>query len=330
MTKPSLQGQRVLVTGAGGFIGSHLVERLVAEGATVRAMVHYNALASAGWLDTSDKREQVEVMPGDIADAESVRRAVDGCSVVFHLAALIAIPYSYVAPRSYVRTNVEGTLNVLEACRAVGVERLLHTSTSEVYGTARYVPIDEAHPLQGQSPYSASKIGADQMAEAYHRSFKVPVVTVRPFNTFGPRQSQRAVIPTIISQVLAGDVVKLGSVRPTRDLNFVANTVDAFVSCAVADGVVGQTLHFGTGREISIGDLALAIAAIAGKEVRVEEEVSRLRPEASEVERLLADNSRAKKLIGWQPRIGLEAGLATTVEWMRTNIGHYRVGKYER
>lgn len=313
------KGRRVLVTGAGGFIGSHLVERLVAEGAKVRGLVHYNALGSAGWLDTSEVRNDVDIMAGDIADTESVRRAVDGNEVVFHLAALIAIPYSYVAPRSYVRTNVEGTLNVLEACRAGGVERVLHTSTSEVYGTARYVPIDEEHPLQGQSPYSASKIGADQMADAYHRSFNVPVVTVRPFNTFGPRQSQRAVIPTVIQQLLAGPQVRLGHLTPTRDLNFVSNTVDGFLALASANvaDVVGRTFNLGTGREISVHDLVVLIGKMLGRDVEFVDDESRKRPAASEVERLCAAAERARA-VGWSPRVTLEQGLEATIAFQRT------------
>ncbi len=262
----SLAGRPVLVTGAGGFIGSHLAERLVEEGARVRAMIHYNALGRAGWLDASKLRSQMEILAGDITDPDSVRNAVKGVDVVFHLAALIAIPYSYRAPLSYVRTNVYGTLNVLQAARDLGTPRVLSTSTSEVYGTARRVPIDEQHPLQGQSPYSASKIGADKLAEAFYCSFGVPVATIRPFNTFGPRQSARAVVPTIIAQCLAGQpVIRLGSLTPTRDMNFVSNTVDGYLAAAASDKVVGQTVHFGSGREISIGDLARLVAELTRK-----------------------------------------------------------------
>ena len=324
----SWQGKRVLVTGAGGFIGSHLAERLVELGASVRAMVHYNALGSQGWLGGSELRDQMEILAGDITDRDSVAKAVADREVVFHLAALIAIPYSYQAPASYVRANVEGTLNVLQAARDCGASRVLHTSTSEVYGSARYVPIDEAHPLQGQSPYSASKIGADMMAEAFHRSFNVPVVTVRPFNTFGPRQSARAVIPTIITQCLKGDVVRLGSLEPTRDLNFVSNTVDGFVAAAVEPAAIGDTVNLGSGREISIGDLAQLISKLIGKPLRIESDDARVRPPKSEVERLLAANTKAQKLIGWQPAVGLEEGLQRTIEWLGANVEKYRVGVY--
>lgn len=322
------QGKRVLVTGAGGFIGSHLTERLVALGADVRALVHYNALGTWGWLSDSAAREQIEVVSGDITDRDMVRRSVEGREIVFHLAALIAIPYSYQAPLSYVRTNVEGTLNVLQACREVGVERVVHTSTSEVYGTALRVPIDESHPLQGQSPYAATKIGADKIAESFHLSFEVPVVTVRPFNTYGPRQSARAVIPTIITQCLAGGRVKLGSLHPTRDLNFVGNMVDAFLAAAAAPEAIGRTLNFGSGREISVGDLARLIAKTAGNDVRIESDETRVRPNRSEVERLLADSTLAREVTGWIPAVSLEEGLRATVEWFRENQQRYRAGVY--
>jgi len=326
----SWQGRRVVVTGAGGFIGSHLVERLVDEGAQVRALVRYNALASAGWLDTSPRRDSFEVVAGDVADSDCVHSLVRNAEIVFHLAALIAIPYSYQAPRSYVRTNVEGTLNVLEACRAAGVTRLVHTSTSEVYGTARVVPISEAHPLQGQSPYSASKIAADKLAEAWSCSFGLPVVTLRPFNTFGPRQSARAVIPTIISQLIAREQVKLGKLTPTRDLNFVDNTVDGFLAAATAEGAAGRVFNVGSGREIAIGDLVVLLARMMGKEAQVVVETERLRPENSEVERLLADASDAARVLGWRPRVELEEGLRRTIEWTRQNADRYRAGRYER
>lgn len=322
------QGRRVLVTGAGGFIGSHLAERLVELGANVRALVHYNALGTWGWLDQLPLARQMEVVAGDIADRDSVRQAVDGMDTVFHLAALIAIPYSYQAPASYVRTNIEGTLNVLQAAREARVRRVLHTSTSEVYGTARYVPIDEAHPLQGQSPYSASKIGADKIAESFFCSFDVPVLTVRPFNTFGPRQSARAVIPTIISQCLAGQTVKLGNLAPTRDMNYVANTVDGFIAAAADAAKPGQAINLGSGREISIGDLAALIAKRCGVELRLEADAQRLRPEKSEVERLLASNERAQRELGWTPRIALEEGLDLTIEWLRQHQERYRLGVY--
>lgn len=321
--------KRVLVTGAGGFIGSHLTERLVELGANVRALVHYNALGSWGWLDQSPARDAMQIIAGDVTDRDSVRQAMQGREIVFHLAALIAIPYSYQAPVSYVRTNVEGTLNVLQAARdAGGVECVVHTSTSEVYGTAQRVPIDEAHPLQGQSPYSASKIGADKMAEAFYRSFNLPVVTVRPFNTFGPRQSARAVIPTIITQLLADQTVRLGSLKPTRDLNFVANTVDGFVLAASTPAASGQTINLGSGREISIGDLAKLIAHLADKPIRIEGDEVRVRPEGSEVERLLADNRLAHELLGWEPLVNLEDGLQRTIEWIQQHPERYRPNVY--
>ncbi len=322
------QGRRVLVTGAGGFIGSHLAERLVARGARVRSFVHYNALGTRGWLDQAPHAAEMDVVAGDITDSESVRHAVNEMDTVFHLAALIAIPYSYRAPASYVRTNVEGTLNVMQSAREHGVRRVLHTSTSEVYGTARYVPIDEAHPLQGQSPYSASKIGADKIAESFYCSFEVPVVTVRPFNTFGPRQSARAVIPTIITQCLAGKTVKLGNLTPTRDMNHVSNTVDGFLCAAEADAAVGQVFNLGSGREITIGDLAALVAKLCGAELKLEVDAQRLRPEKSEVERLLANNANALRVLGWTPRVSLEEGLVETIAWLREHQGRYRPGDY--
>lgn len=324
----SWSGARVLVTGAGGFIGSHLAERLAGAGARVRALVHYSSSGSLGWLDESPLREKIEVVAGDVTDRESVRRAVDGVEAVFHLAALVAIPYSYHAPGSYVRTNVEGTLNLLLAARDAGVGRFVHTSTSEVYGTARYVPIDEQHPLTGQSPYSATKIGADKLAEAFHLSFGLPVVTVRPFNTFGPRQSARAVIPDIITQCLTSDRIVLGNLKPKRDMNYVANTVDGFVLAAQALSAVGKTFNLGSGREISIEDLAALIARLIGRPVAVEVDERRVRPEGSEVDRLLADNSRALSVLGWKPSVSLEQGLEKTVDWVRGNLERYRAGEY--
>ena len=320
--------RKVLVTGAGGFIGSHLTERLVGLGANVRALIHYNALGSWGWLDSSVYKDSIEVFAGDICDRDSVRNAMQDREVVFHLAALIAIPYSYHAPTSFVRTNVEGTLNVLQAARDHNVQKIVHTSTSEAYGTARYAPIDESHPLQGQSPYSASKIGADKIAESFHLSFETPVVTVRPFNTFGPRQSARAVIPTIITQLLAGRTVRLGSLHPTRDLNFVANTVEGFIACAEHPEAVGRTINIGFGREISIGDLAHLIADLMGKPLEIESEDKRIRPPASEVERLIADTKLARKLTGWTPRFTLEQGLEQTISWMTENSSLYRPDRY--
>jgi NAD dependent epimerase/dehydratase len=319
-----LNNTRVLVTGAGGFIGSHLTEQLVERGAAVRALVHYNALGKWGWLDHSPVVKQIEVMTGDITDRDSVRQAVKGRQIVFHLGALIAIPYSYQVPQSYVRTNIEGTINVLQAGREEGVERIIHTSTSEVYGTAQYVPIDEKHPLTGQSPYAASKIGADKMAEAFHRSFDVPVVTIRPFNTFGPRQSTRAIIPTIIAQCLLGQRVQLGNLHPTRDLNFVSNTVEGFLLAATSSAAIGQTINLGSGREISVGDLANAISKIIGNPIHIESDAQRLRPQGSEVERLLANPALAKSVLGWEPRISLEEGLVRTVQWIGEHLDLFR------
>lgn len=321
-------GKRVLVTGAGGFIGSHLTEHLVQVGANVRAFVHYNALGGWGWLDESPVSNEMDIVAGDIGDRDSVQRAVQGMEVVFHLAALIAIPYSYHAPASYVRTNINGTLNVLQAAQTLGVERVVHTSTSEVYGTALYVPIDEKHPLQGQSPYSATKIGADKLAEAFYRSFGVPVVTVRPFNTFGPRQSARAVIPTIITQCLTGDTVRLGSLTPRRDLNYVTNTVRGFLLAASAPAAVGQTINLGSGREVSIGELVTLIERLVGRSVTVVCDDQRVRPEKSEVDLLLADNTQAQTLLNWAPTVSLEEGLAETVSWLNVHLERYRPGVY--
>ncbi|MBX3096498.1 MAG: SDR family NAD(P)-dependent oxidoreductase [Fimbriimonadaceae bacterium] len=325
----SWNGRRVLVTGAGGFIGSHLAERLFTEGAQVRALVHYNGAGRWGWLDASEHAKAMDVMMGDIADPESVLSAAKDQEVIFHLAALIAIPYSYHAPRSYVRTNVEGTLNVLEAARRYGTSRVVNTSTSETYGTAITVPISEDHPMQGQSPYSASKIGADMIADSYYRSFEIPVVTARPFNTFGPRQSARAVIPTIMSQLLSGQrEIRLGALHPTRDLNYVTNTVEGFLAAGSHPAAVGQTFNFGTGREISVMDLAELIAQIAGREIEIVSEESRQRPPASEVERLLADATRARTVLGWHPRVDLEEGLERTLAWVEKNLDRYRPGVY--
>ncbi len=319
---------RVLVTGAGGFIGSHLTERLVELGARTRAFVHYNSTGSWGWLERSPVRGDIETVLGDIQDRDLVDEAVRGVDVVFHLASLIAIPYSYRAPQSYVRTNVEGALNVCQAARASNVSRLVHTSTSETYGTARYVPIDEAHPLQGQSPYSASKIGADKIVESFHLSFDLPVVTVRPFNTYGPRQSARAVIPTIITQALANRPIRLGSVAPTRDLNYVADTVDGFIRIAESDRALGQTINLGTGREISIGDLAALILKLTGRDLPIETDADRVRPAGSEVERLCADTRRARELAGWEPRCSLEDGLRRTIAWIEEHVDQYKPGVY--
>lgn len=319
----NLASATVAVTGAGGFIGSHLTERLAREGARVRALVHYNGAGRRGWLDESPIASDIEITAGDIADADLVRSFVAGADVVFHLAALIGIPYSYHAPRSYVATNVEGTLNVLQAAKDHGVARVIHTSTSEVYGSAQRVPIDEAHPINCQSPYAATKSAADQLAGSFHASFGTPVVTIRPFNTFGPRQSQRAVIPTIIAQCLAGPNVhrgriELGALDTTRDLNFVGNTVDGFVRAATApDDIHGEVINLGSGREIAIGDLARTIIDLTGADAEVVSTAERRRPDASEVDRLLADASKARALLGWRAEVSLEDGLERTIAWFR-------------
>jgi NAD dependent epimerase/dehydratase len=320
--------RRVLVTGAGGFIGSHLVERLVAEGATTRAFVRYTSNGTWGWLDESPAKTNVEVFAGDICDREVLGRAMRDVDVVFHLAALIGIPYSYDAPASYVRTNIEGTLAVLQTAISTGVTRVVHTSTSEVYGSAKRVPIDENHPLQTQSPYSASKAAADLMALSYHCSFGADVVTVRPFNTYGPRQSARAVIPAIITQALGGVPIRLGHLSPTRDFTFVEDTVDGFVRAAAADGVAGRTFNLGTGREISIADLVKTIQSLAGTNLPVVVDEARERPDASEVDRLCADASAARAALGWTPAHDLIGGLSRTIDWMKEHLGRYRVGAY--
>ncbi|HEV7860359.1 MAG TPA: SDR family NAD(P)-dependent oxidoreductase [Pyrinomonadaceae bacterium] len=322
------KNKKVLVTGAGGFIGSHLTERLVELGASTRALVHYNSAGAWGWLDASPVRDEVEVIPGDICDRDSMMRATDKVEIVFHLAALIAIPYSYQAPLSYIRTNVEGTLNVLQAAKSAGAELVVQTSTSEVYGTAQVVPISEGHPLQGQSPYSASKIGADKMAEAVHRSFGLPVTIVRPFNTYGPRQSARAVIPAIITQALTRDAVRLGNLEPTRDLNYVTDTAEGFIRAAESPAAVGQTINIGTGQEISIGELAARILQMLGKDLPIICEDQRVRPDKSEVERLCADNRVARELLGWGPRVTLEEGLRRTIAWLQENHERYKPGVY--
>ena len=320
--------KKVLVTGAGGFIGSHLTERLAELGAQTRAFVRYSSTGSWGWLDHSPLKNDVEVFLGDIRDQDIVLRAATDVDIVFHLAALIAIPYSYDAPLSYVRTNVEGTLNVLQAVQRGGASLLVHTSTSEVYGTARSVPIDEDHPLQGQSPYSASKIGADKIAEAFNLSFGLPVVTVRPFNTYGPRQSARAVIPTIITQALTGSEIRLGNLEPTRDLNYVSDTVAGFIKSAETPEAIGHVINLGTGREISIGDLAALILKILGRDLPIATESIRVRPDNSEVERLCADNRKGQSILGWSPQYSLEEGLALTVEWVKENSERFRPGVY--
>jgi len=328
---------KVLVTGADGFIGSHLVEELVQQGDDVRAFVYYNSFNSWGWLDqtSEDIRDHIEVFAGDVRDPHGVKSAAKGCDTIYHLAALIAIPYSYHSPDTYVDTNVKGTLNVLQAARDLDIETVVHTSTSEVYGTAQFVPITEDHPLQGQSPYSASKIGADQLAFSFHASFDLPVAIARPFNTYGPRQSARAVIPTIITQIADGRrTLKLGALHPTRDFNYVQDTVEGFMAIAQASDTAGEVINVGSGYEISIGDLAHLIADVMGVEVTIETEEERLRPEKSEVDRLLADNSKARALTGWTPRWagegGLRRGLEETAAWFTRseNLAHYKVGRY--
>ena len=329
--------RRVLLTGAAGFIGSHLAEELVRRNFSVRAFVHYNSMGSHGWLNSSpaDIRKHLDVFAGDIRDANGVRAAVKGCDAILHLAALIAIPYSYHSPDTYIETNIRGTLNVLQAARDLSVSHVLHTSTSEVYGTAQSVPITEEHRLQGQSPYSASKIGADQLALSFERSFGTPVTVVRPFNTYGPRQSARAVIPTIITQVAAGQgAIKLGSVLPTRDFNFVADTVDGFMAALETKGGIGEVINIGSGFEISIGDVARMIAEIMGAKLEIQEDAARLRPERSEVDRLWASNSKAQQLLGWSPRFGgvegLRKGLEQTISWFNKseNLSQYRTNIY--
>ena len=324
------QGRKLLVTGAGGFIGSHLVEHLVEMGSDVRAFVHYNARNSWGNLEyaRTELLEQIEVISGDIQDPFAVRDAIEGCNAVFHLCALIAIPYSYIAPHSYVVTNVVGTVNVMQAAREKRLERVVHVSTSECYGTALRVPIDEEHPLQGQSPYSASKIGADMIAESYYKSFGLPVVNVRPFNTYGPRQSARAVIPTIITQVLSGGPVRLGNLAPTRDFTFVQDTVEGITAVGGCDEAVGEIVNLGSGRDISIGDLAQLIMAQAGKSLEIQQEKRRVRPRASEVDRLLCDNSKAARLTGWRPRVPLEVGLPRTIDWIQRHQHLYKTAIY--
>jgi len=321
-------GRRVLVTGAGGFIGSYLCERLVELGASVRALAEYNSLGSWGWLDDSPRRGELEVVLGDVRDADSVVGACAGVDTVFHLAALIAIPFSYEAPLAYLQTNAIGTANVLRAAQRAGCRLLVHTSTSEVYGTARYVPIDEAHPLQAQSPYAASKIAADKLAESFHLSFGVPVTTLRPFNTYGPRQSARAVIPTIVTQVLAGGSLALGNLTPTRDFTFVADTVEAFIRIADCKAAIGHVVNAGSGREISIGLLAERIETLLDRPATVERDPERVRPEDSEVERLCADTSLARDLLDWTPAVELDDGLRTTATWIAENLERYRVGVY--
>jgi NAD dependent epimerase/dehydratase len=329
--------KRILVTGADGFIGSHLTEELVRRGYDVRAFVYYNSFNSWGWLDHAAKeiRENLDVFAGDIRDPNGIRSAMKGCDTVLHLAALIAIPYSYHSPDTYVDTNIKGTLNVLQAARDVGVTGVVHTSTSEVYGTARFVPITEDHPLQGQSPYSATKIAADQLAYSFFASFGLPVSIIRPFNTYGPRQSARAVLPTIITQIANGSrSLKLGAIHPTRDFSYVADTVRGFIAVAEAEKAIGEVINIGSNFEISVGDSVRMIAEIMGVDVEIETDDARLRPAASEVERLWADNTRARELCGWTPKYagpeGFRRGLSETITWFAdpANLARYKSSAY--
>lgn len=327
----NLKGKKVVITGSEGFIGSHLTERLVSLGANVTALVQYNSFNNWGWLDEFDKNvlDSIQVVTGDIREYDNMKRLIKGQEVVFHLAALIAIPYSYLSPMAYVRTNIEGTTNVLEACKEYDVEKIVHTSTSETYGTALYVPIDEKHPMQGQSPYSASKIGADKMAESFYRSFETPVATIRPFNTYGPRQSARAVIPTIISQILSGKKeIKLGSLTPTRDFNYVKDTAEAFIKIAESDKTVGEVINAGSNNEISIGDLVQRIVHLMDSDVKIICDEERIRPKDSEVNRLWADNTKIKQLTDWSPKYSLDEGLKETIEWIKSNMKYFKTDIY--
>ena len=321
----------VLVTGAGGFVGSHLTERLVELGARVKAFVRYNSRNDWGLLELlpTDRLKEVEIILGDLRDGDAIEGAVAGVKTIFHLGSLIAIPYSYVHPRETIETNVMGTVNVMTAARRSGIQRIVHTSTSEVYGTARYVPIDEHHPLQGQSPYSASKIGADMVAESFYRSFSLPVSTIRPFNTFGPRQSARAVIPTIVTQALAASPrVFLGSLHPTRDYTYVDDVVDAFIKVAESEHSIGETVNIGSNFEISIGDIARKVIASVDPAKQVCADSKRLRPDKSEVERLWCDNSKAKRLLAWEPRVNFEEGLSRTIAWISAHRHLYKTDLY--
>lgn len=331
MSGGAYQGKLAVVTGAGGFIGSHLVEGLVAAGARVRALVRYTSSGARGHLEglAPEVLEKVEVVAGNVEDGVFVRQLVEGADVVFHLAALIGIPYSYVAPQQYVATNVQGTLNVLEAVRRLSVARMVHTSTSETYGTARYTPIDEAHPLQGQSPYSATKIAADKLAESYHLSFGVPVATIRPFNTYGPRQSSRAIVPSILKQLAAGRAaLRIGSLTPVRDLNFVRDTVAGFLAVGASERCIGQTVNVGSGRAVSIGELCELAFQVTGRRAELVTDPARVRPDASEVMVLLANSGKAADLCGYAPRVTLEEGLAETWRYVQAHLERYRVDEY--
>ncbi|MBL8024231.1 MAG: SDR family NAD(P)-dependent oxidoreductase [Elusimicrobia bacterium] len=321
------KNRRVLVTGAGGFVGSHLAERLLIRGARVRALVRYNSLGTWGWLDHSNQKKEIEIFAGDVREKDSLKKAFHGIDVVFHLAALIGIPYSYETPASYVKTNIEGTLNVLQLALDSGA-KVIHTSTSEVYGTACSVPISEEHLLRAQSPYAASKIAADKIVEAFHFSYGLPVVTVRPFNIFGPRQSMRAVIPTIIGQILNGTKIQLGNLKATRDLNFVTDTVEGFLLAGVTPRAIGRVINLGSGREISIGDLAKKILRLMGRNNPILTDRHRIRPHRSEVERLCANSAVAKQLLRWEPTCSLENGLRETISWIEENSSRYQSTSY--
>ena len=322
-------GKKVMVTGAEGFIGSHLAERLVSLGADVKCFIKYNFKNDSGFIEefSPKTRDKIEIIASDVTDSDSVRNAAKDVDVIFHLAALIGIPYSYVNPRDVVNTNVIGTLNVLTAAKERNI-RLVHTSTSETYGTALSVPINENHPLQAQSPYSASKIGADKLAESFYLSFNTPVAIIRPFNTYGPRQSARAVIPTIISQSLQGNSIRLGSLAPKRDYTFVKDTVEGFIKIAETDKALGQVINIGSGTEVSIGELAKKIFSLLNKDIKIIEDKKRIRPKKSEVERLLADNSKARKLLGWEPKTSFDSGLRETIEYIKNNLDKYKADRY--
>jgi NAD dependent epimerase/dehydratase len=325
-----LEGRQVLVTGAGGFIGAHLAARLVSEGARVRGFVRYNSRNERGALDWLEPEiaSEIEVVSGELRDVESVARAVRNADVVFHLAAQIAIPYSYVNPRDFLEVNALGSLNVAQASLSAEVQRIVHVSTSEVYGSAQTAPITEDHPLEPQSPYAASKVAADKLMDAYHRSFDLPVTIVRPFNTYGPFQSARAIIPTIVSQALAGGPVRLGSLHPRRDLTFVEDTAAGFIAAARADGVIGRTMQLGTGQDVSVGELVELVEELCGTQLVVEQESERVRPEKSEVDRLVSSPALVRELTGWEPTVALRAGLARTIEWIERNLERYRVDQY--
>ena len=330
MKKGALAGANVLITGAGGFIGSHLCELALSHGARVRAFVHYNSRNDWGMLEDLDPRRlrEIEVITGDLRDADAVRRAVRGCSVVFNLGALIGIPYSYVNPADVVATNVNGTLNVLQACLEAGISRLVQTSTSEVYGSAQFVPMDESHPLNPQSPYAASKVGSDKLAESFHRSYELPVVVLRPFNTYGPRQSPRAVIPAIITQALVSSTIRLGRLDTRRDLTYVQDTARGFVAAATAPSCEGQTIQLGSEQETTVADMAGMVGKILGKRLRIVTESNRRRPDASEVERLLASNRKAAELLSWRPEVTLSKGLEITIAWFQKRGDKYKRNLY--